>query len=330
MGDQDHSYKLLFAHPQLVRELLEAFVGGDWLGEVDFDTLQRVSDAYISDDLRARADDIVWRVRCGSRQVYLLIEFQSRVDTFMAVRVLAYVALLYQDLIRAREIDLEKGLPAILPVVLHNGSRRWQAAEDLGSLLEPAPSGLEQYCPNLRYVLIDEGSYDDGALARHDNLIATLFRLEQCRDHDLIEPLVNDLVEKLKETGQESLCRAFSVWLSKVILARLSGERMTVDHLWEKQTMLSERFDEWEAQFRREGRQEGRREGREEGIQEGRQDGEVTLLTRQLLKRFGELPDSVRSRLRSAPLDELEHWGERLLDVSSLDELFTDAQSSFS
>jgi predicted transposase YdaD len=88
--------------------------------------------------------------------------------------------------------------------------------------------------------------------------------------------------------------------------------------------MLSERFDEWEAQFRREGRQEGR----EEGIQEGRQDGEATLLTRQLLKRFGELPDSVRSRLRAAPLDELEHWGERLLDVSSLDELFTDARSS--
>ena len=70
---------------------------------LDFDTLERVSGDYISDDLRARADDIVWRVRCGSRRVYLLIEFQSRVDTFMAVRVLAYVALLYQDLIRAQD-----------------------------------------------------------------------------------------------------------------------------------------------------------------------------------------------------------------------------------
>jgi len=55
MGDHDHSYKLLFAHPRMVRELLETFVGGDWLAQVDFDTLERVSDAYISDDLRARA-----------------------------------------------------------------------------------------------------------------------------------------------------------------------------------------------------------------------------------------------------------------------------------
>src|SRR3954451_12827058 len=99
MGDHDHAYKLLFAHPQMVRELLEGFVGGAWLTQIDFGTLERVSDNYVSEDLRARADDIVWRVRCGDRYVYLLLEFQSSVEPFMAVRVLTYVGLLYQDLI---------------------------------------------------------------------------------------------------------------------------------------------------------------------------------------------------------------------------------------
>jgi hypothetical protein len=306
MGDHDHSYKLLFAHPQMVRDLLEAFVGGEWLAEVDFDTLERVSSEYVSDDLRARADDIVWRVRCGSRHVYLLIEFQSRADTFMAVRVLAYVALLYQDLIRTRGICVDEGLPTILPVVLHNGATRWRAAENLSSLLQPPPPGLDEFSPNLRYVLIDEGSYDDSELARHDNLVASLFRLEQCRQYDRIELLVSDLIESLKEKGQESLCRAFAVWLDKVVLMRLSGERTPITDLWEKQAMLSERFDEWEAQFRRE--------------------GEATLLTRQLRKRFGELPDSVCARLRGARPEELEHWGERLLEVSSLKDLFTEEQ----
>jgi putative YhgA-like transposase len=71
------------------------------------------------------------------RHVYLLIEFQSRVDSFMAVRVLAYVALLYQDLIRARETSLDEGLPAILPVVLHNGSTRWRAARTTIGSVQP-------------------------------------------------------------------------------------------------------------------------------------------------------------------------------------------------
>lgn len=86
--------------------------------------------------------------------------------------------------------------------------------------------------------------------------------------------------------------------------------------------MLSERFDEWEAQLRLEGRQEGMREGWK--------DGEAALLTRQLQKRFGELPDAVRMRLRGARPDQLEHWGERLLEVESLDELFAGEQAALS
>jgi len=74
--------------------------------------------------------------------------------------------------------------------------------------------------------------------------------------------------------------------------------------------MLSERFDEWEAQFLRQGREAGLK------------DGEATMLTLLLRKRFGELPESVRARVSAAGPDELERWGERLLEVSSLSELF--------
>ena len=45
----------------------------------------------------------LWRVRWGERwlYVYLLLEFQSTVDRLMAVRLLTYVGLLYQDLAAA-------------------------------------------------------------------------------------------------------------------------------------------------------------------------------------------------------------------------------------
>ena len=100
--DHDHSYKLLFSHPEMVADLLRGFVLEDWVKDLDFNTLERVSGGYVADDLREREDDIVWRVRFGGEwlYVYLLIEFQSSVDHFMAVRVLAYLGLLYQDIIR--------------------------------------------------------------------------------------------------------------------------------------------------------------------------------------------------------------------------------------
>ncbi|HEY0940602.1 MAG TPA: DUF4351 domain-containing protein [Steroidobacter sp.] len=45
-------------------------------------------------------------------------------------------------------------------------------------------------------------------------------------------------------------------------------------------------------------------------------------MLRQLRRRFGELPEWVQPRLRQAPSEQLERWGERLLEVDTLDALF--------
>jgi len=70
-----------------------------------YSTLEKMPGSYVTDDLRQRADDVVWRVKADGEWVYLylLIEFQSSVDAWMAVRIMTYVGLLYQDLIRRGE-----------------------------------------------------------------------------------------------------------------------------------------------------------------------------------------------------------------------------------
>lgn len=56
--------------------------------------------------------------------------------------------------------------------------------------------------------------------------------------------------------------------------------------------------------------------GKTEGLAEGRAE----LVLRQLTRRFGELPDSVRARICSASIGELDQVGERLLTAGSLNE----------
>ncbi|MFP7755993.1 hypothetical protein ACLG6S_15330 [Thermodesulfobacteriota bacterium B35] len=43
MADHDHSYKQLFSHPELVRDLLEGFVREDWVADLALETLERVN-----------------------------------------------------------------------------------------------------------------------------------------------------------------------------------------------------------------------------------------------------------------------------------------------
>ncbi|GAB6042682.1 hypothetical protein JCM17961_33590 [Endothiovibrio diazotrophicus] len=145
MAPHDSGYKHLFSHPELVRDLLEGFVHEAWVKELDFSTLERVAGSYVSDDLRERIDDMVWRVRLKERwvYVYLLLEFQSTIAPFMAVRLLTYLGLLYQDLIKRGRMKPRAQLPPVLPLVLYNGVPRWGAPLEIGELIEPAPGGLE-------------------------------------------------------------------------------------------------------------------------------------------------------------------------------------------
>ena len=65
-----------------------------------------------------------------------------------------------------------------------------------------------------------------------------------------------------------------------------------------------------------------RDEGREEGREESREEGQRHLLLRLLQRRFGDLPQHVVARVQRAHTADLELWTDRLLLVSTLDELF--------
>ena len=92
--------------------------------------------SFVTDDLRDRENDVIWRARHQQRwiYVYLLIEFQSTIDHFMAVRVPLYTLLLYQDLINTKQIKKNELLPPVFPVVLYNGKTHWHSATQLSDL----------------------------------------------------------------------------------------------------------------------------------------------------------------------------------------------------
>ena len=150
----DENYKRLFAFPLMVEHLLRALEVRDALGEVDFATLGKLSTEYVSDELLKRHGDTVWRVRLRDRWIYLLVmlEFQSRDDPWMALRILTYTGLLYDELVRNGAPEVAGGrLPAVLPVVLYNGTNAWQAARDMTPLIEAVGPALAAYQPAQRY-----------------------------------------------------------------------------------------------------------------------------------------------------------------------------------
>jgi predicted transposase/invertase (TIGR01784 family) len=267
--DDDASYKTLFSAPEVVRDLIMGFIPDDWLHGLDYATLERVSGSYVTDDLRDRADDIVWRVKVGGEWVYLylLIEFQSTVDPWMAVRIMTYVGLLYQDLIKQKQVLPERRLPPVLPIVLYNGERRWTAATDVADLIPKPPGLLAKYLPQLEYLLIDESRYTVAELAAMKNLVAAAIRFERPDRAAALVELIDVLNEWLE--GQPELKRIFALWIRTMVL-RHSRNRLVlpkVRDLRELKMTLTDRFDAWAREFERKGLEKGLEEGIEKGIE---------------------------------------------------------------
>jgi hypothetical protein len=65
-----------------------------------------------------------------------------------------------------------------------------------------------------------------------------------------------------------------------------------------------------------------RREEFERGVEKGVEKGQRALLLRQLTRRFGALPADITERVARASRQELEDWGDRILDAASLDDVF--------
>ena len=274
----DESYKRLFAFARMVEDLVRGFAGGAWLAGADFTSLERLSSEYVSDELRRRHGDVVWRLRVGGRWAYLLVllEFQSRTDPLMALRIHEYTLGVYREVTRGGSRGRGARLPAVLPVVLYNGASRWTAASELGELIEPVGAELRAYQPSQRYMVVDERRVEEDDLPV-GNLMRAVVGLERSGSPEDLRRVVEWLQGRLVAPGDAKLRGAFVDWVMR-LAGRLApgGESegaAVVRTLEEARVTLEERVAQWPKQWFREGREEGLEQGREQGLEQGLERG---------------------------------------------------------
>ena len=335
MSDHDQSYKRLFSHPKMMKDLLEGFIDEAWVKELDFSCLEAVKSSFVSEDYRRREDDLIWKIRCRDQwlYIYILLEFQSTVDPFMAVRLMTYLGLFYQDLITQENLKVREKLPPVVPIVLYNGSRRWNTPLNINDLIIKTPPGLEKYLPHLQYLLIDENNYHDLVLP-FPNLVGALFRIEnsqKCRDTtqiiEIIDQEVQNLINWCQEPRDKDLSQDFKNWLLRLILPRNLPDVQvsSILTLQEMRAMLAETIQSWYQEAEKKGRAEGLEEGRAEGLEEGQTRGEIRgkaqFLILLLEQKFGSLKPEHHSLIKQMGLKELQYCLEQVLTAQSVEEI---------
>ncbi len=169
----------------------------------------------------------------------------------MALRMLTYLGLLYQDLQKTDSLQADGKLPPVLPLVLYNGRKKWNAAVNIAELIQDVGRGLDRYRPDFQYLLLEENSYNHQDLPTK-NLVSAVFQLEKSQYPEDIRDVVDSLIMWLKSPGQTSIRRAFTVWIKRVLLpVRLPGQDIPqINDLSEMKIMLTERVKEWTEEWK--------------------------------------------------------------------------------
>jgi hypothetical protein len=251
---------------------------------LDLATLEVEPGSFVDEALQHTHTDLLYAVRttAGAEAfVYVLFEHQSSPDATMPFRLLRYLVRIWERWLRDHP-DAKK-LPIVLPVLLHHGDGRWQAAPDFGSMLDASPELLEAarpYQPQFRFVLDDLAALSvDTLAARALHALGRLIQLAlwSSRSIERLEqaaPLMGEIAGALvRDARTRALLLQLYAYLWRTappdvaaddirsILLVVAGPQGAEDAMNAGEQLI--------AQGHAEGWAKGRAEGQAEGLAEG-------------------------------------------------------------
>jgi predicted transposase/invertase (TIGR01784 family) len=322
----DRGYKRLFSNPEMVRQLLTGFVDEDWVHHIDYSTLEKLDKSFINEAFARREADIIYKVKLQDSEAYIfiLMEFQSTIDRFMALRMLHYICEFYEYLL---DLNKVKKLPPVFPLVLYNGDRRWTAPFNISTLIET--SGFQEHIPSFSYYCIAENQIEETYLKELNNAVAALFYVEKSDPESLKRELTT--VRKLLEAEQKEVLTVFINWLHSIFTGGNNEYTECIEEirsLQEEENMLASSMKKYEEKLIQQGKLEGQKEGvqqgLEQGLEKGRKEGLNTarcVLLKYLDSRFEVSPENKSRVLHCNDLTALKEALEVFITATSIEEV---------
>ena len=309
----DALFKAAFSKLRHARGLLRALVP-EPLGQlIAWPTLRLESGIAVGgEELDEQRMDLVYSARAGRRKVliYVLAEHQSKVDPWMAFRLLSYLMGIWKGH-RAQHPRARK-LPAILPIVVHHSPTGWTAPIAFEDMLDADAEllrALGPHVPRFRFLLDDLSSHSDDDLRARSQMTpggrVAILSLKHGRDQVAVR------IQVLAPDGRAPAARDVLASVLRYILETSRAEPATLRELLARQVgrEAAEEIMTTAEMLRREGEARGKVQGKREML---------LLLLRQ---RFGRLPAAVAERIRTAGIEQLDAWSSQVLAASSLDDI---------
>jgi predicted transposase YdaD len=307
--------------------LLKAVLPAGLVSSITWRTLKLEKDSFVDPDLRKRFADLLFsvRIRGVEVRVYILLEHQRGVEVLMMLRVLGYLTRIWERIVR--DDPRRQKIPAIVPVLIHNGEHGWTAEtsfEKVVDLPERARDALRPHTPSFEARLVDLGpehatALEEAWLTAFGKLV--LWALSVTGDN----PRFLAEIDRMQGAIAEALAAPHGYEALAVLLRYISTTHARLDaQRFEK--ALTAAAGKNEAKIMMTILEELELRGVRKGERRGRVEGRAQTLLDQLAARFGSVPATAKAHILAADEPTLARWSIRVLSEKSIDAVLDGAR----
>ena len=228
--------------------------------------IEKYDTKYITIRFEERQADVVYKMK--NKEVYFLVEHQTKVDKIMAYRILEYsIEIMRTRLIKMLQEKREGKIPRIIPIVIYTGQREWTAKRTVEEI-QVEYEHLKGIDVITGYNLVD--IRDEKEAIEEGTAVARMSVIERKEDTEEIIGAIKRMSKYIKEKEErKEFAREIKYLLqdklTKEEIRKIEGiliEREGEEGMLHAQMVIRRDFE----RAKEEGREEGRKEGREEGM----------------------------------------------------------------
>ena len=249
--------------------------------KVKAEDLQNYNPNYITKNFKYKQIDILYKVK--GKQIFFLVEHQTKVDYSMPYRILNYCIEIIRSIVEDGLNNRKKKYPIIMPIVLYTENNKWTAPICFIENQEK-DENTDFKAIDSKYKLVDINKYGVKELLSKNTMLTNVMILEKCKNNEDVIECLRDIINNLKDDVQKEKLKRIVLYLYKDIKQDDIEEMFKILEESESEVTMSTIRERISEEFRMEkkkarelglaeGRAEGMVEGREKGLEEGRAEG---------------------------------------------------------
>ena len=250
--------------------------------KLEKEKIEKYNSSFVNKRYENRESDVVYKKK--DQKIFFLIEHQTSIDYSMPKRILEYeIEIMESNIDHKKKMKKGEKLPAIIPIVIYTGRKKWDVAKYIEECQEKLEGGK---IPGLgSYYIIDINEYSKEELEEDELFFSKILLIEKARTEEELIEILTDIAKKIKDEKAKGELKRMIYYIYREKIGE-EKTRELIEKLKEGESMklaVERMLDKEYAKRDRKSRQEGRKEGIKEGKERGRKE-EALSLAKKMLK----------------------------------------------